>query len=181
MCATARVPQRRHGQLVPLVHPRPTAERQSLRLDLGNGDCRLEGWIPLELQLDAWTDRAGAEALRTPPPSTGEFSVPERQVSVTAAPDSPNTQQRQLAGQPTTYASDSATASDAKQTVYATCVRRLAHRLPRRHRRGRPPRVDLDAATAAVAVAAAATEATRTGRTLQLTRSDIDPLREEIR
>ena len=58
------LPGRRDGHWYhSFTHPRH-GERQSLRLDLGNGECRLAGWIPLEMQLDAWTDHAGAEALR---------------------------------------------------------------------------------------------------------------------
>ena len=123
------------------------------------------------MQLEAWTDRAGTEALRAAATDTSELGVPERQVSVTAAP----------APEHATAATRGAThhvrirlghGEHAKQTVYATCIRHLLTDFFAAIDEARPPRVDLDAATAAVAVAAAATEATRTGRTLQLTRSE---------
>ena len=123
------------------------------------------------MQLEAWTDRAGAEALRAPPPTPASSACPNGR-SRSPRRRLPNTQRPQLAGQPTTYASDSATATHAKQTVYATCIRHLLTDFLAAIDEARPPRVDLDAATAAVAVAAAATEAARTGRTLQLTRSE---------
>ena len=86
VCATARY---HSGATASWYHSFTHArrgERQSLRLDLGNGECRLDGWIPLDLQLEAWTDRAGMEALRAAATDTSELGVPERQVSVTAAP-----------------------------------------------------------------------------------------------
>ena len=171
VCATARY---HSGATASWYHSFTHArrgERQSLRLDLGNGECRLAGWIPLELQLEAWTDRAGMEALRAAATDTSELGVPERQVSVTAAP----------APEHATGATRGAThhvrirlghGTRAKQTVYAICIRHLLTDFFAAVDEARPPRVDLDAATAAVAVAAAATEAARTGRTLQLTRSE---------
>ena len=171
VCATARYDSGATASWYhSFTHPR-RGERQTLRLDLGNGECRLEGWIPLEMQLDAWTGRVAAEALHTAATDTSELGVPERQVSVTAAPDTEHA----------TGATRGAThhvrirlghGRRAKQTVYAICIRRLLADLFVAVDEARPPRVDLDAATAAVAVAAAATEATRTGRTLQLTRSE---------
>ena len=132
VCATARYP----------AAPRPAgttrsptpdrAERQSLRLDLGNGDCRLEGWIPLDMQLEAWTDPAGADALLAAT-STDEFSVTERQVSVTAAPARRQPQQPHLAGDP-----PRAHPTRPRRPRQADRLRNLhpapRHRLPRRHR-----------------------------------------------
>lgn len=43
-------------------HANPT-ERQLMRLDFGLAEARLEGWIPLELRLDAWLDDAGLAIL----------------------------------------------------------------------------------------------------------------------
>jgi predicted dehydrogenase len=170
VCATARY----HGGATAswyhsFTHPR-REERQSLRLDLGNGECRLAGWIPVQLQLEAWTDRAAADALRSAATSVGELGVAERQATVTAAAP-----ERASAG------GGRAThhvrirlghGTNAKQTVYATCFRQLLTDFLAAIDKARPPRVDLDAATTAVVVAAAATEATRTGRTLQLARSE---------
>jgi predicted dehydrogenase len=171
VCATARY----HGGATAswyhsFKHPR-RGERQSLRLDLGNGECRLAGWVPLEMQLEAWTDRAGAEALRRAATDIGDLDVAEREVEVTVA----------AAPELATAAAGLAThhvrvrlghGTDAKQTVYATCIRELLTDFFAAIDQARTPRVDIDAATAAVAVAAAATEATRTGRTLQLARSE---------
>jgi predicted dehydrogenase len=39
------------------------AERQLMRVDFGLAEARLEGWIPLSLDLRAWTDDAGLAAL----------------------------------------------------------------------------------------------------------------------
>lgn len=171
VCATARC---RDGATASwyhsFTHPRH-GERQSLRLDLGNGECRLAGWIPLEMQLDAWTDRAGAEALRSAATDIGDLDVAEREVEVTAA----------AAPELATAAARAAThhvrvrlghGTNAKQTVYATCIRELLTDFFAAIDEARPPRVDIDTATAAVALAAAATEATRTGRTLQPARSE---------
>jgi predicted dehydrogenase len=152
------------------THPRH-GERQSLRLDLGNGECRLAGWIPLKMQLEAWTNRAAAEALRRAATDIDDLGVPERDIAVTAA----------AAPELATAAARGAThhvrirlghGPNAKQTVYATCIRKLLTDFFTAVDQARPPRVDIDAATAAVAVAAAATEATRTGRTLTPTRSE---------
>jgi predicted dehydrogenase len=152
------------------THPRD-CERQSLRLDLGNGECRLAGWIPLEMRLDAWTDRAGADALRNAATDVGELAVAERDVVVSAAE----------VLEPAAAADPVAThhvcvrlahGTNAKQTVYATCIRQLVTDFFAAIDHGRPPRVTIEAATAAVAVAADATEATRTGRTLTCTRTE---------
>ena len=177
VCATARY---RGGATASwyhsFTHPRH-GEQQSLRLDLGNGECRLAGWIPVEMQLEAWTDRAAAGALRRAVTYLGDLGVPEREVAVTAVP-------------PQNYATAAARGAthhvrlrlghgtNAKQAVYATCIRNLLTDFLAAVDEARPPRVDIDAATAAVTVAAAATEATRTGRTLTLTHPNTDPLRE---
>jgi predicted dehydrogenase len=152
------------------THPRH-GERQSLRLDLGNGECRLAGWVPLEMRLEAWTDRAAAEALRSAVTDIGDLDLAEREVEVTtvAAPEHEN-----AAGPGATHhvRLRLGHGTNAKQTVYATCIRELLTDLFAAVDEARPPRVDIEAATAAVVVAVAATEAARTGRTLTLTRSD---------
>jgi predicted dehydrogenase len=152
------------------THPRH-GERQSLRLDLGNGECRLTGWVPLDMQLEAWTDRAGADALRRAAMDIGHLGVAEREVAVTA-PEVPELATAAARGAAHHVWVRLGHGTNAKQTVYATCIRKLLTDFFAAIDEARPPRVDIDAATAAVAVAAAATEATRTGRTLTLTRSE---------
>jgi predicted dehydrogenase len=142
-------------------------QRQSLRLDLGNGHGRLEGWIPLELLLDIWTDAAGAEALHAATIDALTLSVPEHQVSIAVVPPA---QRSEAAAPMATHhvRIRLGHGEHAKQTVYANCIRHLLTDLLAAIDHARPPRVNLDAASDAVAVAAAATEATRTGSTLQL-------------
>jgi predicted dehydrogenase len=152
------------------THPRH-GERQSLRLDLGNGECRLAGWIPLELRLEAWTDHATAEALRRAVAELGDLGVAEREVAVTGA-EAPELTTAAFRGATHHVGIRLGHGTDAKQTVYALCIRKLLTDFLAAVDEARPPRVDIDAATAAVAVAAAATESTRTGRTSTLTRSE---------
>ena len=170
VCATARY---QNGATASwyhsFTHPRH-GERQSLRLDLGNGECRLAGWIPLEMRLEAWTDGSGAEALRSAATDPADLGVSEREITVTTAPvPEPPTAAARI---PHHLDIRLGHGTVAKTTVYATCIRRLLTDFFAAVDQARPPRVDIDAATAAVAVAAAATEATRTGRTLTLTRSE---------
>ncbi len=115
--------------------------------------------------------RAGAEALRSAATDIGDLGVAEREVTVTAAavPEL-GTAAARLATHHVSVRLGHGT--NAKHTVYATCVRQLLTDFFAAIDQARTPRVDIDAATAAVAVAAAATEATRTGRTLQLARSE---------
>jgi predicted dehydrogenase len=170
VCATARYQDGATASWYhSFTHPRH-GERQSLRLDLGNGECRLAGWIPLEMQLHTWTDEPAAEALHSAATNCGELGIPEREVTVTAA-----------APELTSAAGRGAThhacirlghGTNAKQAVYASCIRQLLIDFLAAIDQARSPRVDIDAAAAAVAVAAAATEAARTGRTLQPTRSE---------
>jgi predicted dehydrogenase len=163
VCATARY---QNGATASwyhsFTHPRH-GERQSLRLDLGDGECRLAGWIPLELQLEAWTDRASAEALRRAVTDISDVDLAQRDVEVTlvGGPDATHHVRLRL-GHDTT----------AKQTVYATCIRELLTDFFAAVDEARPPRVGIDAATAAVEMAAVATEAARTGHTLTLNRSE---------
>ncbi len=170
VCATARYQDGATASWYHSFTHSRHGERQSLRLDLGNGECRLAGWIPLEMRLDAWTDRAAAEALRSSVEDIGELDVPERQVTVRAA--SPELASAGGGGATHHIHIRLDHGTNAKEIVYATCFRRLLTDFFAAVDQARTPRVDLEAATAAVAVAAAATEATRTGRTLQLARSE---------
>ncbi len=135
------------------THPR-RCERQRLRLDLGLAECRLDGWIPLELRLHAFTDADGAAAIGeavADAPSAGQ-EVPVREVSV----ESGRVRLRLAhAG------------SDAKQRVYARCVADLVGDLLAAIDHRRPPKVGIDVATAAVAMATAAGDAV-SGRTVPL-------------
>ena len=142
-------------------------QRQTLRLDLGNGEVRLEGWIPLELRLDAWTDAAGAEALHAAATNTSELGVTEQHASVTGAPARQHAKSTVSTG--TRHVRiQLGHGEHAKQAVYATCIRHLLTDLLTAIDEATTPRVKLDAATDAVGVAPAATEATRTGATLQV-------------
>ena len=151
VCATARYHERRHGQLVPLVHPRPTEPNDSRSASTSaTATAGSHGWIPLDMQLEAWTDRAGAEALL----AATEHRRAQRDRTAGLrhrGAGSPNTQRAHLAGQPTTYASDSATASTPSRPSTRPRIRRLVTDFLAAIDEARPPRVDLDAATAAVA------------------------------
>ena len=168
VCATARYEDGATASWYHSFTHSRHGERQSLRLDLGNGECRLAGWIPLEMQLEACTDRAAADALRRS--VEDELDVPERHVAVRPVAPVLASGGGGLASHHIHIRLDHGT--NAKEVVYASCFRQLLTDFFAAVDQARPPRIDLDAATAAVAVAAAATEATRTGRTLALTRSE---------
>jgi predicted dehydrogenase len=132
-------------------HPR-RCERQRWRLDLGTGGCRLDGWIPLELRLDAWTDADGAAALSA---ATEEF-VDELGIVIKELDAQGGRLRLVLAHR----------GEDAKDAVYARCISALVADLLAAIDDGRPPRVDIGAASSAVALAVAATEAATRGRTI---------------
>ena len=115
----------------------------------------------------------GRRSAAAPPPATIEFGGPERHVSVTIGADSPiNATRRTSPGHPPRRIR-LGHGEHAKQTVYTTWLRHLVTDLLAAIDNGRPPRIDLDAATAAVARRRRrATEAARTGRTLRLARSE---------
>ena len=100
VCATARYHSGATASFYHSFTHSRRGERQSLRLDLGNGECRLDGWIPLEMQLEAWTDRAGMEALRAAAIDTSESACPNVR-SRSPRSQLPNTQRARRAGQPT--------------------------------------------------------------------------------
>ena len=71
--ATARHPggalaTHTHG----FAHP-DRCERQTMRLDHGPAEVRVEGWIPLRASVDAWTDDRGAEVAQGLPARTDEL------------------------------------------------------------------------------------------------------------
>jgi predicted dehydrogenase len=134
-------------------HPR-RCERQRLRLDLGTAECQLEGWIPLKLRIEAWSDADGTAAL-----SDAARQLADELGIVIEELDAPAGRLRLLlAHRP----------DDAKDAVYARCISALVADLLAAIDDGRPPRVDIDAASSAVALAVAATEAVARGCTTVL-------------
>jgi predicted dehydrogenase len=130
-------------------HPR-RCERQRLRLDLGTAECRLDGWIPLELRIDAWSDADGTAALSAAAEEVaGELGIVIEELDAQAG------RLRLLLAHP---------AAEVKDAVYARCISALVADLLGAIDEGRPPRVDIGAASSAVALAVAATEAAARGQ-----------------
>ena len=53
-------------------HP-ARCERQTLRLDHGTAEVRVDGWIPLRARVDAWTDDRGAALVESLPDRTPDL------------------------------------------------------------------------------------------------------------
>ncbi len=134
-------------------HPR-RCERQRMRLDLGTAECRLDGWIPLELRIDAWSEAEGTAALR----DAAQQLADELGIVIEELDEPTGRLRLLLAHRP----------DDAKDAVYTRCISALVADLLAAIDDGRPPRVDIGAATSAVALAVAATEAVTRGRTTAL-------------
>jgi len=143
-------------------------ERQLMRLDHGNAEVRVEGWIPVLADVDAWTDDAGvaaAERFAADPPDGLTITM-----DVTRDAASPTARGRD---QPLTIPHHvrlrlSIGGDASKQEVYAASVRAAVADLVHCARTGEQPVSNGWTAAAAVAVAQAATTAARTGNTITL-------------
>jgi predicted dehydrogenase len=128
---------------------RRTMERQHWRLDVGDAEIRLDGWVPLTLDVEAGAGDISSEA-------SGLFA------EIAADPALGLRHE-----QPLRLAHDGV---DAKDTVYRHCIDALLADLLDAIDRRRPPTTGLGPATAAVALAEAATIAASTGRTVPVAR-----------
>jgi predicted dehydrogenase len=154
VCATARFAGATATWYHSFSHPR-RGERQRLRLDLGIAECQLDGWIPLELRLEAWVDPAAGDALAAAvdPTALAGLGEIDRQLAL-----EDGRLRLRLAH----------TGADTKQAVYARCVAGLVTDVVDAITWGRPPMVGPRAASEAVTLAVAATEAAASGTTVAL-------------
>ncbi len=150
------------------------AEHQTLRCDWGYAEARLRGWIPVELELDAWVGPEGRALLTSLPGRTAEMlAVPDHRltgseridVTVLTA-DAPPVGHARGGDRPASHrlrVTASLGGEPAKGRVYAESVRAALADLVDAVRSGRAPTVDAAAGWRAVATAAAARTAARTG------------------
>ena len=143
-------------------------ERQLMRLDHGNAEVRVEGWIPVVADLDAWTDDAGVAV-------AGRFAAdPPAGLAVTlettrdAGTSTARGRGRAMQVPHRVRLHLSLGGHAAKQEIYAASVRAAVADLVHCARTGEQPVSNGWTAAAAVAVARAATTAARTGQTITL-------------
>jgi hypothetical protein len=181
-----------HGPAVLATHTHSfthahRCERQHLRLDYGAAEARVEGWIPVDAVIDAWTDDAGARLVESLPFQVEDtLSVDgfrlgaearittqvRRDVASSAAArgrgrslDVPHHVRIELTlGGPA-----------AKAQVYAESVRAAMSDLVAAVRTGTTPFSSVREGAAAVAVAAAATRAGLDGRMTAVTTHHLCP------
>lgn len=159
-------------------------ERQLLRLDHGTAQTRVHGWIPVDADVDLWTDDRGVEAvlrlvedvpaLMTPRPhGTLEVGGPVQptvsaHVERDAGSSYARARGRDLAVPHHVRIELSLGGPSATDAVYASAVRAGLADLVRCARTGEAPVVGTTTASAAVLAAAGATRAARTGHAVSL-------------
>jgi predicted dehydrogenase len=146
-------------------------ERQLMRLDFGNAEVRVEGWIPVEGLIQAWTDDAGVAAAEALPGNAPEGLVVVPEITRDAATASARGRGRSLTIPHHVRIRLSLGGHAAKLDVYAASVRAAVVDLVHCARSGETPASNGWTASAAVGVAEAATTAAATGRTVVLDRS----------
>ncbi|QGN57251.1 Gfo/Idh/MocA family protein [Nostocoides sp. HKS02] len=187
----------RHGERVLATHTHSfthahRCERQHLRLDHGAAEVRVDGWIPIDAAIDAWTDEDGARFVEHLPSRVAEVMQVDgyrldTQARITARVH------RDAAGSP--YARGRGLPLDiphhvrvqltlggpsAKAKVYAESVRAAMADLVSAVTTGTTPYSSVREGAAAVAVAAAATQASHDGRSVAIPdhlRSTSTPMR----
>ena len=158
-------------------------ERQLMRLDYGAAEVRVEGWIPVDAVIDAWTDDAGARLVEALPSQVQDtLSVdgfrlgPEAAITVQVRRDAADgaARGRGLALDVPHHVRVELTLGGpaAKAKVYAESVRAAMSDLVTAVTTGSTPYSSVREGAAAVTVAAAATRASRDGRSVVIT----DPL-----
>ncbi len=153
------------------------AERQLIRIDYGPAEVRVRGWIPVEAEVVAFTDPAGADrlvALAGEPdllafaPRTGDTTVaPDVRATVdpVAGPLTATGRGREFPASRRVTVRLTLGGEPAKAAVYRAGVRSaLADLCDCRAQRGRRPRSGAETATEALRVAVHATESARLGR-----------------
>ena len=150
-------------------------ERQLMRLDCGPAEVRVEGWIPVQAAIDAWTDDAGLRVAESLPDRVAElFDVPgfrlgpAAAIAVSVERDAAPAPAR---GRGTTLELPHRVrvdltlgGHDAKPEAYAESVRAALTDLVGRIGDGGRPQSGVREGAAAVAVATAATRSARHGR-----------------
>ena len=149
-------------------------ERQLMRLDCGSAEVRVEGWIPVQATIDAWTDDAGlAVAGRLPERMEELMHVPGFRLGVGA--DVHVSTHRHAAPAPARGRGAALDAPhhvrveltlgghDAKPQAYAESVRAAMTDLVTCITEGARPHSGVHEGAAAVTVAAAATRSARQG------------------
>jgi hypothetical protein len=142
-----------------------------MRIDFGNAEVRVEGWIPVEGVIDAWTDDAGVAAAEALPDQAPEGLVVTPLVTRDAGTRAARGRGRSLSVPHHVRVQLSLGGHAAKMNVYAASVRAAVADLVHCARSGDVPVSNGRTAAAAVVVAEAATTAAATGRTVTLSPS----------
>ncbi|NHN56951.1 Gfo/Idh/MocA family oxidoreductase [Calidifontibacter sp. DB0510] len=156
------------------------AERQLMRIDLGSAEARIAGWIPVEAELDVFTDEAGERAVRVLLSTPGLLDLPGHAAPPDAVRITSTDGGAPVArGRGVSFAASrrvgirlSLGGEPAKQQVYAASVAAALQDLHAcRVGRSRAPRSNATTAAEAVALAEAATTAAVEGRAVELAAS----------
>ncbi|WP_327179372.1 Gfo/Idh/MocA family oxidoreductase [Streptomyces sp. NBC_01335] len=150
-------------------------ERQTMRLDHGFAETRVEGWIPVHAEISAWTDEAGARAWEQLPDRAAALLHVDgfrphgaERVTVTVERDAGSSAPASGRGEVRTVPHHVRAVLDLggearKPHAYRESVRAAVADLVRVARDGGTPVADALAGLTAVAVAEAATLAADTG------------------
>jgi hypothetical protein len=143
-------------------------ERQLMRIDFGNAEVRVEGWIPVQGVIDAWTDDEGVAVTEALAGQAADGLAVTAEVTRDAGPSTARGRGRPLAVPHHVRVHLSLGGHAAKPEVYAAGVRAAVADLVRCARSDATPASSGWTAAAAVGVAEAATTAAATGRTVTL-------------
>ena len=159
-------------------------ERQLMRLDCGAAEVRVEGWIPVQAVIDAWTDDAGLTVAEGLPARTDElFHVdgfrrgPEAGIRVSCQPNAgpSRARARGLTRELPHRVRVELTLGghEAKPAAYTESVRAAMTDLAARIADGGAPASGVAEGAAAVALATAATRAAQHGRAESLSSTPV--------
>ena len=159
-------------------------ERQLMRLDCGPAEVRVEGWIPVHAEIDAWTDDAGLRVAEGLPARAAElldvpgFRLgPRAGVSVSVKRDAGTAtargRGRTLDLPHRVHLELTLGGHEAKPEAYAESVRAAMADLVARVADGGAPASGVREGADAVAVATAATRAARLGRSEPLSSTPV--------
>jgi predicted dehydrogenase len=143
-------------------------ERQLMRIDFGTAEVRVEGWIPVQGVIEAWTDDAGVAAAEAMPQHARDGLVVTPEITRDAGTASARGRGRPVTVPHHVRIGLSLGGHAAKPDVYAAGVRAAVADLVRCARSGETPASNAWSAAAAVGVAEAATRAAASGRTIAL-------------
>ncbi|NYG06130.1 putative dehydrogenase [Phycicoccus badiiscoriae] len=174
-----------HGEQVLATHTHSfthahRCERQLMRLDHGAAEVRVDGWIPIDAAIDAWTNEDGARFVEHLPSRVAEVMHVngyrlDAQARITARVhrDAAGTAHARGRGLPLDIPHHvrvqlTLGGPSAKAKVYAESVRAAMADLVSAVTTGTTPYSSVREGAAAVAVAAAATRASHDGRTVAI-------------